>query len=212
MIKKLSIPLRIAPLLVAGSLALPAHAQDGEYRSLFGPPTAAKHTPSHADAKIPATTKIDQSKATVLAKSQGCIECHTTQKGDTSFKTGPNLYGLFQQLPQKHEIYEPASDARFSVEANLSYAKRSISWFASATIFFQTNSRRTGAPGSAAGSFLTGTAELGRGRATDRAAELPYPGDRPGYGAHLHEWPFVRPRLGIADRARNVWTGWPSFA
>ena len=76
MIKKLSIPLRIAPLLVAGSLALPAHAQDGEYRSLFGPPTAAKHTPSHANAKIPATTKIDQSEATVLAKSRGCIECH----------------------------------------------------------------------------------------------------------------------------------------
>ncbi len=58
--------------------------------------------------------------------AMGCIECHTTKFGDTSFKTGPNLYGLFQRLPQKHEIFEPASDARFSIEADLSYAKRSI--------------------------------------------------------------------------------------
>ncbi|MDQ8186035.1 family 16 glycoside hydrolase [Pelagicoccus sp. SDUM812002] len=56
----------------------------------------------------------------------GCIECHTTKKGDTSFKTGPNLFGLFQKTPKKHEVHEPASDARFSIEANLTYAKRSI--------------------------------------------------------------------------------------
>ncbi len=56
----------------------------------------------------------------------GCIECHTTKKGDTSFKTGPNLYGLFQRYPKKHEVLEPATNARFSVEADLSYAKRSM--------------------------------------------------------------------------------------
>lgn len=58
--------------------------------------------------------------------AMGCIECHTTQKEDASFKTGPNLYGLFQRIPTKHEILEPASEARFSVDADLSYAKRSI--------------------------------------------------------------------------------------
>ncbi|MBC2606779.1 family 16 glycoside hydrolase [Pelagicoccus albus] len=56
----------------------------------------------------------------------GCIECHTTKKGDTSFKTGPNLYGLFQRYPRKREIVEPATGAHFSIDADRSYAKRSI--------------------------------------------------------------------------------------
>lgn len=56
----------------------------------------------------------------------GCIECHTTIKGDTSFKTGPNLFGLFQRTPRKRQILEPATDARFQIDADLSYAKRSI--------------------------------------------------------------------------------------
>lgn len=58
--------------------------------------------------------------------SLGCIECHTTKKGDTSFKTGPNVFGLFQRTPRKREIVEPATDARFQVDADFSYAKRSI--------------------------------------------------------------------------------------
>ncbi|EDY82099.1 hypothetical protein VDG1235_1719 [Verrucomicrobiia bacterium DG1235] len=58
--------------------------------------------------------------------AMGCIECHTTKKGDTSFKTGPNLYGLFQRQARKREIVEPATGVHFSIDADQSYAKRSI--------------------------------------------------------------------------------------
>ncbi|MDQ8183333.1 family 16 glycoside hydrolase [Pelagicoccus sp. SDUM812005] len=107
------------------------------FRAANGPIAIRKLHIDHADydgvtvpalgEKTNARELIDQvqlGKETFTAL--GCIECHTTKKGDTSFKTGPNLYGLFQRPPKKHEIHEPASDARFTIEADLSYAKRSI--------------------------------------------------------------------------------------
>ncbi len=107
------------------------------FRAVNGPIAIRNIQVDHADydgvtipepgQKTNADELVDQVK---LGKetfaAMGCIECHTTKKGDTSFKTGPNLYGLFQRNPQKHEIHEAASDSRFTVEANLSYAKRSI--------------------------------------------------------------------------------------
>jgi hypothetical protein len=67
---------RTALFLVAAALALPTHAQSGGHRSLFGPPTAAKESTSFTGAAIPAPNKVDQSKATQMAKSRGCVDCH----------------------------------------------------------------------------------------------------------------------------------------
>ncbi|MDQ8196625.1 DUF1080 domain-containing protein [Pelagicoccus enzymogenes] len=107
------------------------------FRAANGPIAIRNFQIDHADydgvnvpapgQKTDAAELVDQvalGKETFTAL--GCIECHTTKKGDTSFKTGPNLYGLFQRVPKQHEIFEPASDARFSIEADLSYAKRAI--------------------------------------------------------------------------------------
>ncbi len=43
---------------------------------LFGPPTAVSGSERKPDVAIPKPNLIDQSAATVLAKSRGCIECH----------------------------------------------------------------------------------------------------------------------------------------
>jgi len=71
----LRMPTSLASILLAASLILPGHAQEPETRSLFGPRIAAQETAPTAVA-IPKPNRVDQSKATQMAKSRGCIECH----------------------------------------------------------------------------------------------------------------------------------------
>jgi hypothetical protein len=57
-------------------LSLPAFSQEQFTRGgLFGPPIAVRETPK-PDVAIPKANKIDQSHATMMLKSKGCIECH----------------------------------------------------------------------------------------------------------------------------------------
>lgn len=49
------------------------------YESIFGPPVAAK-TSAPSDVAIPKPNLVDQSHATMMAKSRGCIDCHENSK------------------------------------------------------------------------------------------------------------------------------------
>ncbi len=60
-----------------------------------------------------------------LFKAIGCAECHATQQGDFSQKTGPNLFGLFQATPRDREI-AGAEGHRFTIKADRSYLFRSV--------------------------------------------------------------------------------------
>ncbi len=62
----------------------------------------------------------------------GCGECHAVNKNDTSLKTGPNLFSLFQRDARKRTIEESGSQGsdsegrQFSLNADASYFTRSI--------------------------------------------------------------------------------------
>ncbi len=60
-----------------------------------------------------------------LFRALGCIECHATQRDDTSQKTGPNQFGLLQTIPRDREI-AAGEGHRFTVKADRSYLKRSL--------------------------------------------------------------------------------------
>lgn len=47
-----------------------------DYENLFGPPIASGDSSSNAHAAIPKANNFDQSKAAVMKKSRGCIDCH----------------------------------------------------------------------------------------------------------------------------------------
>ena len=57
--------------------------------------------------------------------SNGCQECHSIKKGDKSFKTGPNLYGLFQKQPIMNQV-ELVNDGIATVKADLEYFRRAL--------------------------------------------------------------------------------------
>ena len=42
-------------------------------------------------------------------ETYGCTVCHSIDKADKSFKTGPNLYGLFHTNPRNREVVSAAS-------------------------------------------------------------------------------------------------------
>jgi hypothetical protein len=68
--------LRISFALAACAAAIPARSQDRPAPAgLFGPPIAVRETPK-PEVAIPRPNKVDQSVATMMAKSKGCIECH----------------------------------------------------------------------------------------------------------------------------------------
>ena len=57
-------------------LSLPVSSQEQTARGgLFGPPIAVRES-LKADVAIPKPNTVDQSHATMMAKSKGCIECH----------------------------------------------------------------------------------------------------------------------------------------
>jgi len=60
-----------------------------------------------------------------LFKGLGCIECHAVQPGETSVKTGPNLFGLFQTTPRDREI-AAGEGHRFTIKADRAYLHRSV--------------------------------------------------------------------------------------
>lgn len=61
-----------------------------------------------------------------LYRGLGCVSCHSVEKGDSSVRLGPNLYGLFTLNPRDREIALSASGDRFVIEADRSYLHRSI--------------------------------------------------------------------------------------
>ncbi len=71
------IHLRTACALVTGSVILSVYSQEApENGSIFGPEIAAPRSTAPKGVAIPKANKIDQSHATMLAKSRGCIDCH----------------------------------------------------------------------------------------------------------------------------------------
>lgn len=68
---------------------------------------------------------VELGKETFHAK--GCVECHSVINGDASFKTGPNLYGIFQQKPIQHKVIEPNTKKTISLSADLLYFQTSLS-------------------------------------------------------------------------------------
>jgi hypothetical protein len=75
---RLTIHLWFGCLLAVFGAAVPGHAQDvgTGHGSIFGPPVAATDSVTTNDATIPKANKVDQSKATAMLKSRGCIACH----------------------------------------------------------------------------------------------------------------------------------------
>ncbi|AWB65888.1 hypothetical protein C2869_05280 [Saccharobesus litoralis] len=57
--------------------------------------------------------------------ASGCIECHATKENDSAFKTGPNLFGLFQQPAIKREV-QLFNGERTMVVADAGYLSRSL--------------------------------------------------------------------------------------
>lgn len=56
----------------------------------------------------------------------GCVVCHAVEKGDSSIRTGPPLYGLFLTQPRVREVFDQALNARRSVSADKAYFLDSI--------------------------------------------------------------------------------------
>ncbi len=57
--------------------------------------------------------------------SVGCVECHAVGQDDASVKAGPNLWGLFRNVPRDREIADPEGH-RFSVTANDTYLHNAV--------------------------------------------------------------------------------------
>lgn len=75
------VTVRIACALASFGLVLQAHSQKPNKKSsvdggIFGPRTAAQLNAQPARVAIPKKNVVDQSVATMKAKSKGCIECH----------------------------------------------------------------------------------------------------------------------------------------
>ena len=67
---------------------------------------------------------VDLGQQTMLAK--GCVECHTVAEDDDSFKTGPNLYGIFQLKPKQHEVIDAVNRKTISLVADFHYLQSSL--------------------------------------------------------------------------------------
>ncbi|MGJ8695458.1 MAG: hypothetical protein ACSHYF_04020 [Verrucomicrobiaceae bacterium] len=56
----------------------------------------------------------------------GCAECHSEIKNDDAVKTGPGLYGLFQQKARKREVLSGGEQHRQTVTADFNYFRQSL--------------------------------------------------------------------------------------
>jgi hypothetical protein len=63
-------------------------------------------------------------------ESHGCIVCHAVDKKDSSFRTGPNLYGLFLNQPREREVAHPETGEKRKIKADKHYFTDSVrqSW------------------------------------------------------------------------------------
>ncbi|MED5472182.1 MAG: c-type cytochrome, partial [Verrucomicrobiota bacterium] len=63
-------------------------------------------------------------------ETYGCVVCHAIDKADKSFRTGPNLYGLFHTDPRDREVVSAASGIKVKVKADKNYFLTSVrkSW------------------------------------------------------------------------------------
>ena len=60
----------------------------------------------------------------------GCAVCHSVAKGDTAFRTGPNLFGLFTNEPRDREVAHPDTGEKRKVKTDKNYYMDSVrkSW------------------------------------------------------------------------------------
>ena len=56
----------------------------------------------------------------------GCAVCHAIDKEDTSAKTGPSLYNLFQTIPRDREVLDSAGGGKLIVKADKKYFLNSV--------------------------------------------------------------------------------------
>jgi len=59
-----------------------------------------------------------------IFETVGCSECHTVTKGDDSFKTGPNLFGLFLTNARERKVTIKGEEA--TVKADRAYFDKSL--------------------------------------------------------------------------------------
>ncbi|MGJ8657011.1 MAG: SMP-30/gluconolactonase/LRE family protein [Akkermansiaceae bacterium] len=85
---------------------------------------ACSHLAS-AQAQPELIDMVELGKETFHAK--GCVECHSVIQGDTSFKTGPNLYQTFQLKPAQHQVIDTDSNKTISLAADFLYLQSSLS-------------------------------------------------------------------------------------
>ena len=56
----------------------------------------------------------------------GCAECHAEAKNDTSVKTGPGLFGLFQKDTRKRGVIEVGENHKHTITADTAYFEKSL--------------------------------------------------------------------------------------
>lgn len=78
------------------------------------------------DYEIFALAKIDLVElGKTTFTSQGCIECHAISANSQAVKTGPNLFGLVQNVPRKRKVID-ANGKPQNVLANYEYVLNSL--------------------------------------------------------------------------------------
>ena len=110
------------PLVFEGRLGAVAIKNVHAERANFDGASIPEKTGGDSNiASLKDQVKVGQD--TFLGK--GCAECHSLKPNDTAVKTGPNLYGLFQNEAKAIEV-EDAEKHRFPVKANFTYLETSI--------------------------------------------------------------------------------------
>ncbi|WAJ71939.1 PQQ-dependent sugar dehydrogenase [Catenovulum adriaticum] len=87
----------------------------------------------HTSTKAFAIDNVDKAEGKIDLVAQGkqafidkgCAECHSTKENDPSFKSGPNLYGLFQ-VPAKLHRVKLKDGGIVKVEADNIYFNKSL--------------------------------------------------------------------------------------
>ncbi len=107
----------------------------GVKRGSFALRNFSNHRADFGAVKLPAITgqPTNTAKLVDLVKrgdelfhALGCAECHATQKGDDSAKTGPNQFGLFTLEPRDRAIVSGGEGHRFTVKTDFAYLQRSL--------------------------------------------------------------------------------------
>jgi mono/diheme cytochrome c family protein len=104
----------------AGGLAIRAFSlRRADFSAVELPKVSGQ--PSNAASLVDYVKRGDES-----FRALGCIECHAVQAGDTSEKSGPNLFGLFKLEPRDRQIASGPERHRFTIKASRAYLHRSL--------------------------------------------------------------------------------------